>query len=359
MSDTFVSEYIPTEDEQSNPPPPNPPELPAILDAATFALLPMVEPPQVVHGVLHQGSKCSIVGGSKSFKTWTLLDLGLSVAYGKPWLSFPTTAGKVLFVNFEIQDFSFQSRIKAVAAAKTIQLNPNCIYLLNLRGKASNYSTLLHHIASVAKGIGFSLIILDPIYKLYGNADENSARDIAGLLNAIEALAVETGAAIAFGAHFSKGNQSGKESIDRVSGSGVFARDPDSLLVMTRHETEGAFVIETTLRNFPQVEPFVVRWQYPLMHRDAELDPARLKQAVGRKPAFSNPAELLAHIAHTSQENPISVTAWATAAKLERSTLRGYLAEMRAQGWIATVGEGNAARQFLTDKGRQKLQEGT
>jgi len=38
---------------------------------------------------------------------------------------------------------------------------------------------------------------LDPIYKLYGEADENSARDIAKLLNAVEGLAVRSGAAIA------------------------------------------------------------------------------------------------------------------------------------------------------------------
>jgi len=37
---------------------------------------------------------------------------------------------------------------------------------------------------------------------------------------------VKTGAAVGFGAHYSKGNQAGKEAIDRVSGSGVFARDP-------------------------------------------------------------------------------------------------------------------------------------
>ena len=44
--------------------------------------------------------------------------------------------------------------------------------------------------------------------------------------------------------HFAKGNASAKGTIDRISGSGVFARDPDSLVVFTRHEEEGAFVVE-------------------------------------------------------------------------------------------------------------------
>src|SRR2546422_11780519 len=62
----------------------------------------------------------------------------------------------------------------------------------------------------------FALIILDPIYKIYGQTDENSAGDVARLLNAIEDLAVNTDAAVAFGTHFSKGNQAGRSEERRV-----------------------------------------------------------------------------------------------------------------------------------------------
>ncbi len=102
------------------------------------------------------------------------------------------------------------------------------------------------------------------------------------MLNGFERLAVTTGAAIAFGAHFSKGNQAAKESMDRIGGSGVFARDPDTILTMTRHEQDGAFTVEPILRNHPPVPPFVIRWDFPLMTRDEMLDPAKLKQAKGR-----------------------------------------------------------------------------
>jgi len=86
-------------------------------------------------------------------------------------------------------------------------------------------------------------------YKLLGAADENSATDITALLNMVESLAMHTGAAIALAGHFAKGNASGKEAIDRISGSGVFARDHDSLVVFTKHEQEGAFVMDLVLRN--------------------------------------------------------------------------------------------------------------
>jgi hypothetical protein len=131
---------------------------------------------------------------------------------------------------------------------------------------------------------GYALIVLDPIYKCYGDVDENSAGAVAGLMNALESLAVETGAAVAFGAHYSKGNQAGRESIDRISGSGVFARDPDTILNFTRHEEQDAFTVELTLRNSPPVAPFVVRWLYPLMRRADDLDPAKLRKPSGRTP---------------------------------------------------------------------------
>jgi hypothetical protein len=108
------------------------------------------------------------------------------------------------------------------------------------------------------------------------------------LMNGLEDLTKTTGAAIAFGAHFSKGNQASKESIDRISGSGVFARDPDSILTFTKHEQEGAFTVDSILRNFKPVEPFVCRWDFPLFRKDGALDPARLKQAKGgRVPQFT------------------------------------------------------------------------
>ena len=331
-------------------------ELPRIVDAATFIAAPLAEPKELIRGMFHQGCKLALGGGSKSFKTWTLLDLAVSVSHGLNWLNFPTTECQVLFVNFELQDWTIQRRIEAVAHAKGVKLEPGRLSLLNLRGHAANYNILLPQIADAMKR-GFGLAILDPVYKLYGVTDENKAGDVAQLLNAVEELAVATGAGVAFGSHFSKGNQSQKDSIDRISGSGVFARDPDSILTFTRHENEDCFTVEPTLRAFKGVAPFVVRWQYPLMRFEPDLDPFKLKQCTGRKREH-DPRKLLSAIAHTTPEQPISISAWATDGNIHRTTLAGYLTEMRRQGWIATVGEGSNARQYITNKGKAFLNGG-
>ncbi len=56
--------------------------LPEMVDACEFLAEPLPEPEQLIRGVLHQGSKLALGGGSKSFKTWALVDLALSVAHG-------------------------------------------------------------------------------------------------------------------------------------------------------------------------------------------------------------------------------------------------------------------------------------
>jgi hypothetical protein len=102
---------------------------------------------------------------------------------------------------------------------------------------------------------------------------------MAGLMLELEQFADECGAAIAFAAHFSKGNQAGKEAIDRISGSGVMARDPDAIVTFTPHEEENCFVLEASLREFAPIPSTVFEWAAPVLNPRDELDPGKLRQA--------------------------------------------------------------------------------
>jgi hypothetical protein len=265
-----------------------PDKLPAIEDAAALISKPIELPPDIIEGLIHAGGKVAIGGASKSFKTWLLIDLAVSVATGAVWLNgYPTTKGRVLYVNFELPDAFCSKRIQTVCDERQLTLEPGMLSALNLRGYVKAWAQLQRQLL-----LGqFMVIILDPSYKFLRGRDENKAGDIAALLDEFEVVAVRTGAAIAFGAHYSKGNQARKESIDRVGGSGVFARDPDSILNFTRHEERDCFTVEMTLRNHPPQKPFVVKWEYPLFCVDSTLDPAKLKKA-GR-PREYDPNELL------------------------------------------------------------------
>ena len=261
--------------------------LPPIISAKNLHAKPPPIPSEIVAGILHQGSKMVIGGGSKSFKTWILLELAVSVAIGAPWLGFDTSLGKVLYLNFELPDFAVENRLGEIYQAMEIEA-PENLDLWNLRGHAADANVILPLICTQAKALGLALIIIDPLYKLLGDRDENASRDMANLMNQIEALTVDTHSAIAFGAHFAKGDASLKEAIDRFSGSGVIGRDPDSIITFTPHKKENAFSVDMILRNFPQQDPFVIRRRHPLMVVDGTLNPSISKNRQEDKPS-TNP----------------------------------------------------------------------
>ena len=143
------------------------------------------------------------------------------------------------------------------------------LLIWNLRGFARPAAELFAEVQERVAGRDIAMIICDPIYKLALGGDENSAGEVAVLLNEFEILATSTGAAVVFAAHFAKGDALLKSSIDRISGSGVFARDPDAILTMTGTQEEGVFNVESTLRNCRALPTFAVRWSFPLLVPEA------------------------------------------------------------------------------------------
>ena len=328
-------------------------KLPPIKNAAQLMADESIRlPPEIIEGVLHQGLKCIIGSSSKARKTWILLDVALSVSTGKPFWKWNTKQGRVLYINFEIPEAFIRSRLECLAKAKDITDTSN-LDVWTLRGHAAPFGNLLPELLAMIKSGTYSLIIIDPVYKGLGGRDENSAGDISELCNELERLAVVTGAAIVFAAHYSKGNQAAKEAMDRIGGSGVFARDADSIITLTKHETEGAFTVDLILRNLPEQQPFVVEWEFPLMKLSPNLDPEALKKPKGGRNKTHDPQKLVEAISKSTKKKPVSISGWAKAAGIPRQTLSEYLPGLRAKGWIATAGEGSNARQYLTEKGRE------
>ncbi|MDQ3118577.1 MAG: AAA family ATPase, partial [Verrucomicrobiota bacterium] len=309
-------------------------DFPTITDAADLVEHEKNTPPDLVDGLLHKVGKLVVGGSSKAFKTWTLTNLAVSVATGCDFLGRSTTKGRVLFINLEIQPAFFARRIAKVCEGLGLSVESlrGNLDVWNLRGHAADLSRMLPFLLSKIRSGDYDLIVFDPIYKLLGARDENKAGDIATLLNDLEKLAVHTNAAVAFGAHFSKGNQALKESIDRIGGSGVFARDPDTIVTFTRHEEADAFTVDCVLRNHPPIEPFVVRWEFPLMRIDESLDPERLKKPAGRKQEYKTDDVLDLLTA------PMTTTEWQTLAEselhLSKSTFLRRFREVKKQGLV-------------------------
>ena len=239
----------------------------------------LIKYPVLIDGILKQGTKMVLGGGSKTYKTWTLLDLAISAAGGHTWLGKQviSTGKKVIYINLEVLADEFLGRVKDVCLAKGVE-RPANLLPWSLRGICNDLRVMLEAIKEWSQNDEIALIVVDPIYKALGDRDENSAGDMNSLMNEIEAICEETRAAVVFAAHFSKGNQSEKSAMDRISGSGVFGRDPDAILTLTPHEEERCFTVESSLRSFAPMEPFVVELDFPLFKGRYDLDARKIKK---------------------------------------------------------------------------------
>ena len=245
---------------------------PPVNAAVLLADKQQIEPVQIVAGLIHQFTKVVLGGSSKMGKTWISLYLALCVACGIDFFHWPTMLVRVLYLNLEIPSFSIIRRVRELVKHLGITDTTN-LDIWNLRGKAGDAAALVEQVIQHAEQNDYGLIIIDPIYKLMAGKSENMAGGVGTLCQQLEKLAERTGAAVVYAHHFTKGKQTQKKPIDRLSGSGVFGRDADSIILFTDHKMPNCFTVDLVLRNLPPQESFVVEWQHPVMVEREDLEP--------------------------------------------------------------------------------------
>lgn len=255
---------------------------------------PPPKPPELIRGILRRGHKMLIAGPSKAGKSFLLIELAIAIAEGQSWLGFPCVQGKVLYVNLEIDPASCIDRFITIYSKLGITPpHTENIVIWNLRGHALPLDKLVPIIVKRMKDEQFAAVIIDPIYKVI-TGDENNASDMGAFCNQFDKICTEMGASAIYCHHHSKGAQGGKKAMDRASGSGVFARDPDAQLDIielkkplfkeAEAETEdgevveieqfdttrSAWRLEASLREFPPITPVNFYFDYPLHPVDTE-----------------------------------------------------------------------------------------
>ena len=190
--------------------------------------------PALIDGVLRQGHKLLLAGPSKAGKSFALIELAICISEGIPWMGFQCAKGKVMYVNLELDKESCKDRFALVREALNAP-STQSVKIWNLRGHSVPMDKLAPKLIRRASKGNYTAIIIDPIYKII-TGDENSADQMAHFCNQFDKVCTELGCAVIYCHHHSKGAQGGKRSMDRASGSGVFARDPDALLDMIELE---------------------------------------------------------------------------------------------------------------------------
>jgi hypothetical protein len=292
-ADPFDS-FRPPEPEQA------PLKWPEPIEYLDFEVLPVEKPKPIIHNLLDAASRMIFGGGSKTYKTWAMSDQALSIAAGAPWLGFDSHQCRVVYVNFELKEYYMQRRLRAIREAKNLSIARDQLLIWNLRSYAVTLLVFKTTLIRLIEKYGILVVFIDPFYQLLGERDERVSSELAPILGAFDEVNRITGASVICAAHFTKGNQAGKDALDRISGGASLNRHPDNLITLTKHEEEQAFSVEFTSRDFPPIEPFVVKWQYPLLVK-TDLDPAKIKRPAHR-PSTCDPEMLFTLIADNDDE---------------------------------------------------------
>jgi RecA-family ATPase len=250
--------------------------LPDIVSYGELKELPPLSP-ELITGVLRRGHKMTIAGPSKAGKSFLLIELALCITNGKRWIGFECSKGKVLYINLEVDSASFLHRVSEVEKAMGLTANSN-LDIWNLRGEQTDIAHLAPRLIRRAANKNYDAIIFDPLYKI-NQGDENNASEMAKFFNTMDKICTKLKTSIICCHHHSKGAQGGKFSMDRASGSGVFARDPDALLDMIEinprdvekslEKGQTAWRVSSTLREFVTPDDIDIIFDYPV-HRITE-----------------------------------------------------------------------------------------
>lgn len=257
------------------------------LDSVWNNMPPVKE--ELIENVLRVGHKMLVSGPSKAGKSYLLIELAICIAEGLEWLGNRCKQGKVVYLNMELDQAECYQRFKQIYDKLGIEPNNiRNIRIWNLRGFATPMDKLAPLLINRFKEKNYLAVIVDPIYKVI-TGDENSATEMSKFCSYFDRCSEALGTAMIYCHHHSKGAGSKySNAMDRASGSGVFARDPDAILDMTElnpgeaeykykdyhHDANAslsAWEMTYTLRSFPPRYGSRLWFDHPI-HRPDDLN---------------------------------------------------------------------------------------
>lgn len=220
-------------------------------DASTAApsLLPVVrasalesaeeQKPWLIERLWSAGAVGIVSGPPKALKTWTALEMAISVATGVPCLAtFPVhRSGPVLLYAAEEPMPALHSRLLALARSHALDLDQVDVRVIAADSLRLDRGEDREKLTAT---VGFHrpvLLILDPLIRLHG-LDENQSGPMAELLGYFRSLQRSTGTAIAIIHHSRKQGASSAAPGQSLRGSSDLYAFVDSLVSLERRRDQ-------------------------------------------------------------------------------------------------------------------------
>lgn len=194
----------------------------------------------LIEDLWENGSVGVIGAPSKSFKSTLALNLACAVATGKPFDGRKVKQGAVLIMQGENNLSMEQHRIYAITGSET----PPPIYYVEDNITMEQVYKLENDI----RELGVKLLIIDPMYLLFGSGDINKHQDIVERLEMLTRISKNTGCAVMLIHHSRKLERGAKIQTSDMYGSAFIEGWYESMILLQR-KSNNSSVMTTYFRN--------------------------------------------------------------------------------------------------------------
>jgi RecA-family ATPase len=225
-------------------------------------LEPVLERDYLVKGWIDRGTLTVLYGDANAGKSFAAIDLAHCVREGIAWGGYKVSPGPVLYIAAE-GGAVFQNRLAARKARFLVMRHQ--IALTGRNPDAPPLAEAVRHLAEI-EGEPFRLVIVDTLARAMGGGDENTAPDIAALVNGCGVIQHQTGAAVLLVHH------SGKDAARGARGHSALRAAVDTELCVTVEDDGWRTIKATKQRDWPGGKDMRFKLSEVTLGRDRDGD---------------------------------------------------------------------------------------
>lgn len=182
----------------------------------------------LIQDILIEATAAVLSGDSQSFKTFSALDMALSIATGTPWHGKAVKRGAVVYIAAE-GGWTLRDRLEAWETARGVTVSDADFHLLEIPVSFGDPATVAQF-AHFIKAHKPAFVVIDTLSACAEGLKENASEDMATFVRHMKAVATETGATSAVIHHNNKGGD--------LRGAVSLKNDADTHLTFARSTDE-------------------------------------------------------------------------------------------------------------------------
>jgi len=282
------------------------------------------------------GEECVgfIVAHPKSNKSWLSLDMAVAVASGTPCLGrFPVPRpGPVLVYAAEDHLDTVRTRLVGLCAVRGLTWADLAVHVITEPVVRLDRIEDQERLRRTLDQIRPRALFLDPLVRVYGDVDENSAQEVSRFLSYLRALQREYRMAVVLVHHARKAQAGVHQAGQSLRGSGDLYAWVDELISLRRNSDGLMMNIEH--RSAASPDPFLIR----LVHEGPKPPHLVILDGADRAPKETWRERLLLFL--TGTPGPCVTAQIRAELGLRKETIVDLLRTLEASGEIRRVGRG-------------------